>query len=75
MSATLEQVTLSAPDISCGHCVASVQGAVGELNGVTSVTADEKTKLVQIAYDPTQVSLDQIQATLSEEGYPAQRVN
>ena len=25
----MEQVTLVAPDISCGHCVATVQSAVG----------------------------------------------
>lgn len=67
---TLEQITLTAPDISCGHCVATVQKEVGALGGVQTVQADEQTKQIQIAYDPSQVSLDRIKETLDEAGYP-----
>ena len=73
MSSTIEQATLTAPDISCSHCVATVTKAVGGLKGVSTVTADEQTKQVKVAYDPAQVSLQQIEATLDEEGYPVQK--
>jgi copper chaperone len=67
---TLDQVTLTAPDISCGHCVATVQKEVGALQGVETVQANVDTKQVQIAFDPNQVSLVQIKETLDEAGYP-----
>jgi copper ion binding protein len=70
MSATLEQVTLTAPDISCGHCVATVKGAVSALDGVQSVDASEATKKIDISFDPSRVSLVQIAAALDEAGYP-----
>ena len=73
MSSTIERVTLTAPDISCGHCVATVQKAVGGLAGVASVQASEQTKQVKIEFDPSRVSLAQIEATLDDEGYPVQK--
>ena len=73
MSNTIEQATLTAPDISCAHCVATINKAVGVLGGVRRVETSEATKQVTVEYDPSQVSLDQIEATLDEEGYPVQR--
>jgi copper chaperone len=70
MASMVEHVTVTAPDISCGHCVASVKNAVGSLPGVASVDADADTKRVEIDFDPGQVSLAQIAAALNEAGYP-----
>ena len=70
MSVDLKQASLTAPDISCGHCVATVQEAVGNLSGVARVAADAQTKRVDVAFDPAEVSLDQIAAALDEAGYP-----
>lgn len=70
MSTTIQQITLTAPDISCGHCVATVQGAVNALDGVRSVLADAETKRVAIEFDPSRVSLPQIEAALDDAGYP-----
>jgi copper chaperone CopZ len=66
----LERVSLISPDISCGHCVASVEGAVCALPGIESVTADAETKQVDVVFDPTQVALPQIKSVLAEVGYP-----
>jgi copper chaperone len=68
----LEHVTLVAPDISCGHCVATVEGALGKLDGVSSVNASSDTKQVVLAFDASVVSLDRIEAVLDDEGYPVQ---
>ncbi len=70
MSSTIERVTLTAPDISCSHCVATVQQAVGGLTGVRTVSANEQTKQIAVEFDPSRVSLAQIEATLDDEGYP-----
>ena len=66
----MEQVTLMAPDISCGHCVAAIQTAVGGIDGVESVQADEATKYVTVVFDPARIELTQITSVLEEEGYP-----
>ncbi len=63
-------VTLRAPDISCAHCVNAIKKAVGNLPGVSSVDGDFNTKQVKVTYEPGRVSLDQIEATMAEEGYP-----
>ena len=73
MSSTIERVTLTAPDISCSHCVATVQKAVGGLTGVRSVAASEQTKQINVEFDASRVSLAQIEATLDDEGYPVQK--
>jgi copper chaperone len=73
MASMIESVTLSAPDISCGHCVATVKSAVGALPGVARVEADESTKRVEISFDPGRVSLDQIEAALDDAGYPVKK--
>ncbi len=73
MGNTIERVTLTAPDISCGHCVATVREAVGGLAGVERVEADATTKRVDVAFDPSRVSLAQIEAALDDAGYPVQK--
>ena len=73
MSGTLENVTLTAPDISCGHCVATINKVIGGLDGVRRVEASEQTKRVQVEFDPGKISLAQIEATMDEEGYPVQK--
>lgn len=73
MAARIEHVTMVAPDISCGHCVATVKETLSALPGVASVEADESTKHVEIDFDSGRVSLAQIEAALDEAGYPVQQ--
>lgn len=70
---TTEQVTLQAPDISCGHCVSSVQNRLGNLEGIQNVTASAETKLINVEFDPARISLDKIESELDDEGYPVQK--
>jgi len=67
--ATTQEVVLSVPDVSCEHCVKTINGALGVLAGVESVQTDIPAKTVQLRYDPSQVSMDTIEATLDEAGY------
>jgi copper chaperone len=67
-----QTITLTAPDISCGHCVATVQSTAGKQPGVVSATADADTKQVTLVIDPRVASLENIKSALAEEGYPVQ---
>jgi copper chaperone len=64
------ETVLSVPDVSCEHCVKTVNGAVGALPGVEAVSTDIPTKTVQIRFDPGQSSLQAIETVLDEAGYP-----
>lgn len=67
-----EQVVLQAPDISCAHCVKTIEKAVGALPGVQSVKAAVESKQVTVLFDPQQVNVDSVKAALEAEGYPAE---
>ena len=65
----MESVTMVAPDISCEHCEHAIEGAVGELSGVSSVNVDIPTKTVHIDYDSQKVTLSKIEEVLDDIGY------
>ncbi len=69
----MESTTLIAPDISCEHCQHAIEGAVGKLEGVSSVKVDIPTKSVHISYDPQKVTLDKIEAVMDDEGYAVEK--
>lgn len=68
----MKQVILTAPKMSCGHCKMSVEGAAGGLSGVDSVSADPQTKKIEITYDESNVSLDEIKQAIEAAGYPVE---
>lgn len=47
MSSTMEQVTLQVPEISCNHCVMTVEETVGELPGVGWDTRSKSSQAVR----------------------------
>jgi copper chaperone len=67
--ATVQDTTLSVPDISCEHCVKAINGALGSLPGVASVATDIPTKSVRLSYDTDQLSMAQIEEALDDAGY------
>lgn len=71
--AQIEETTLSVPDISCEHCVKTINGALGALPGVESVETDIPSKTVRLRYDAAQVSMPRIEAVLDDEGYTVAR--
>ncbi len=64
---------LKSPDISCAHCVASVERTAGRFDGVETVEADVTTQTIRLTYDPTKADLVKIADALAEEGYQIQR--
>ena len=57
------------PNISCGHCVHTIQRELSELEGVSQVRASESTKqvTVEFSYPATE---EQIETLLAEINYP-----
>ncbi len=71
--ASPQEITLSVPEISCEHCVKTINGALGVQPGVEAVETDIPTRTVRLRYDPSQMSLEQIEAVLDEAGYSVAR--
>jgi copper chaperone CopZ len=63
-------ITVKAPDISCGNCVAHIEKDISALAGVSTVTAEADSKLVTITYDEAKLSQAQIVEAMDEAGYP-----
>ncbi len=65
----MTRLTLSVPDISCGHCKSSIEGAVAPMTGVDSVEVHIDQKIVDLRFDESAVSLDSIVAAIEDVGY------
>lgn len=61
--------TLSVPDISCGHCKSSIEGAVGPLDGVELVEVAIDDRTVAIDYDGTEDTYTAIVDAIEGQGY------
>jgi len=71
---TMATSILNVPDISCGHCQATITTALEPLDGVTDVNVDIPTKKVTVRYDEAVIGLDRMKGVLAEEGYPVESV-
>jgi len=65
----VQNITLSVPDVSCEHCVMTVNGALRQQPSVKDIKVDLDSKTVSFQYDPNQVSLDTIEEILDDAGY------
>jgi copper chaperone len=64
----MTQKILLVPDISCGHCKASIEGAVKKLREVSKVEVDVEKKKVNVTFDPPE-ALGAIVQTIEDQGY------
>ena len=67
----MSQVTLNIPNISCNHCVMTVQRESGFVDGVQYVSGDVEAKVAtfEVVSDEALAALKE---TLAEAGYPAE---
>lgn len=61
--------TLSIPDMSCGHCKASVEAALAAVPGTGPVQIDLASRTAVVA---GMAALPDLLAALEKAGYPAQ---
>ena len=62
---------LSVPDMTCGHCRASVESALSALPGAGRITVDLPARRVDVSGP---IAADTIIAALDEIGFPAEVV-
>lgn len=61
--------TIAVPEIHCGNCKASIEGALTPVKGVTRAEVDLTARTVLVDYDPDQVTREKIVQTITEQGY------
>ena len=66
----MEKTTLSIPNISCGHCVMTIKGELGDIEGVKSIEGNAETKEIIVEWD-SPATMERIKSTLKEINYPA----
>jgi copper chaperone CopZ len=62
--------TVTVPNISCGHCVATIEREVSALAGVSAVSGEPATRKVTISWDPETTDWVVIQDLMEEIEYP-----
>ncbi len=73
MSETSER-TVRVPNISCGHCVRTIEREVGELPGVRTVRGDAEQRRVTVTWDPDATDWRVIEETMKDIAYPPEPV-
>ena len=64
-----DTITLSVPDMSCGHCRASIETALAPLPGVGAIAFDAEARRVAVTGSAPAATLI---AALDAIGFPAQ---
>ena len=54
---------------SFGHSKSSVEGAIGNLSGVSKAEVDLDANKVSVEYDEDQVNVDEMNEAIEEQGY------
>lgn len=65
----MNQVTLNVQSMSCEHCVNSIQGNTGKLDGVESIKVHLDTGKVDVTFDLMEVDLKDITDTLEDKWF------
>ncbi len=65
----MNTTTYSVPNISCGHCVHTIQSELAQLGGVARVEASQERKEVQVEFEAPATDAA-IRALLAEINYP-----
>ena len=66
----MESKKFSVPNITCGHCVMTIQRELSEIDGVKKVEGDPTAKEINVEWDAP-ATLEKIKSTLEEINYPA----
>ena len=63
------RIVYSVPAVMCQHCRAAIEGAVGPLAGVESVSVDLDGKTVEVHLASGGASPEEVRHAIEEEGY------
>jgi copper chaperone len=65
----MTEKTLRVPDMHCGHCKAAVEGELNKLSGVQRANANLKKGTVEVSYDESAVTAEDLKGAIEEAGY------
>jgi copper chaperone len=65
----MKTVTYKIPNISCGHCVHTIKMELSDLRGVSSVEADQESKIATVTFDDPATE-SEIKKVLAGINYP-----
>lgn len=60
---------LNVQGMSCGHCAKKVEESVGQLEGVNEVNVKLADAQVEVSFNKSEVSLENIKQVIEERGY------
>mgnify|MGYP001455797486 CR=1 FL=1 len=69
MTQTIHLAISGRTPIHCAGCEQRIGTALQRLPGVVAVQASQETQQVRVAFDPEQVSVEQIRARLARAGF------
>ncbi len=64
----MSTTVLNVPEVHCGHCVSSIEGALKPMDGVNDATISLEETNVTVDHDDS-VTTDQLKAAIEEQGY------
>ena len=64
----MTETTISVPEIHCDHCKMSLEGALGEVAGVTKASVDIPSATISVAFDAP-ATMDHLVAAIEGQGY------
>lgn len=65
----MDKVVLKVEGMSCGHCKAAVEKALGGQDGVKAVDVNLEEKKVEVEFIQDKVTIAQIKDIIENEGY------
>ena len=60
--------TFNVPDMSCGHCKAAIEKAIGAADASATVSFDMDDRKIEVS---SNLSAEDLTALLEKEGYPS----
>ena len=63
------EVAFHVPEMSCGHCKATVEGELYKLSDVAYSNANLEEGTVKVFYDEGRVSEEQLKGAIEDAGY------
>jgi copper chaperone len=65
----MEKTQLKVSGMTCGHCEKAVKTALLEVAGVKDVTVFLKTGQVDVEFDASKATLEQLKEAVEDQGY------
>ena len=66
------KITLRVPDMECPNCAMHLEGLEDELQGVKRISASYKKQLMEVEFDETKLSIEEILRAANALGYHPQ---